>query len=103
MCSAINPPPGHGYSTGISHPPKSTIFAFSERWVAFNAVFFSAGATGAAGVLISIPLFPTLLYLANDRDHPKERSNRQPDPFKEDQKRELAHNLSEVEGLAFSI
>src|SRR5580692_4063783 len=62
MCSAIRPPPelgipatgpcrwdgGHGYSTGMSHPPKSTIFAFSARCVALSAVFFSCAA-GAAG------------------------------------------------------
>src|SRR6187402_517432 len=34
LCSAIRP----GYSTGISQPPKSTILAFRERWVALRAV-----------------------------------------------------------------
>jgi hypothetical protein len=31
MCSAISPPPGPGYSTGMSQPPKSTILAFNAR------------------------------------------------------------------------
>src|SRR5690242_2761326 len=39
----------------MSHPPKSTILAFRARWVAFSAVFFNAGATGAAGVDMWIP------------------------------------------------
>lgn len=32
-CSFITPPPeAAGYSIGISHPPKSAIFAPAERW-----------------------------------------------------------------------
>ena len=38
MCSAIS---AGRYSTGISQPPKSTIFAFSARWAALRAVFLS--------------------------------------------------------------
>ncbi len=47
---------GAGYSTGMSQPPKSTILALRARCVALRAVFFSAGATGAAGVDMGIPL-----------------------------------------------
>ena len=36
-CSAIRPP-YLGYSTGMSQPLKSTIFAPIWRWTAFNAV-----------------------------------------------------------------
>jgi hypothetical protein len=36
------------YSTGMSQPPKSTIFAPKRRWVALSAVLRSAG--GAAVV-----------------------------------------------------
>ena len=49
MCSAIKPPPGPGYSTGISQPPKSTILAFSARWAALRAVFFERGGDGQIG------------------------------------------------------
>ena len=39
MCSLIIPQPIEaGYSTGMSHPLKSTIFAPIWRWTAFNAV-----------------------------------------------------------------
>src|ERR1700733_13237577 len=38
-CSLMMPPPiDAGYSTGISQPLKSTIFAPIWRWTAFNAV-----------------------------------------------------------------
>ena len=67
---------GHGYSTGISQPPKSTILAFNARCVAFSAVFLSADATAAAGVLIVCTSLRTLLYPANCRSPPEARSNR---------------------------
>ena len=69
MCSAINPPPGPGYSTGMSHPPKSTIFAFSARCVAFSAVFLSGAAVpteaswDATGFDIQIPFGDSLYIL----------------------------------------
>src|SRR5689334_5882042 len=47
-CSAISPE----YSTGMSHPPKSTIFAPIWRWTWFNAVLRSvvgASVIGANG------------------------------------------------------
>src|SRR6185312_8329824 len=54
ICSAINPE----YSTGMSHPPKSTIFAPDWRWLAFRDVLRKDGpadeATGEldiAGIL----------------------------------------------------
>src|ERR1700722_16438756 len=59
--SAMRPPPGHGYSPGMSHPPKSTILALSARWVALSAVFLSAGAAGAEEVAIGVP-FRAVLY-----------------------------------------
>src|SRR5665213_51103 len=37
ICSAIRPE----YSTGMSHPPKSTILAFAARCAAFSAVLRS--------------------------------------------------------------
>src|SRR5882757_8653063 len=43
ICSATRPPVA-GYSTGISHPLKATIFAPIFRWTAFNAVLRIAGA-----------------------------------------------------------
>src|ERR1700722_5037834 len=49
MCSAMTPPPAPGYSTGISHPPKSTILAPSARCVAFSAVFLSGAASALEG------------------------------------------------------
>jgi hypothetical protein len=40
MCSLMMPQPiAAGYSTGISQPLKSTIFAPIWRWTAFSAVF----------------------------------------------------------------
>src|ERR1700722_16903537 len=53
-CSAIRPPPGHGYSTGMSHPPKSTILALRARCVALSAVFLRSAAT--ASVIGASPL-----------------------------------------------
>src|SRR5579871_2556388 len=53
LCSAINPPLD-GYSTGISHPPKFTIFAPSFRCSAFSGVLRSS--VWAEGVTESIPL-----------------------------------------------
>src|SRR5436305_3693014 len=44
MCSAISPE----YSTGMSHPPKSTILAPSLRWTLFRAVFLN----GAGGTCV---------------------------------------------------
>src|SRR5579859_1181917 len=38
LCSATSPPV-EGYSTGISQPPKLTIFAPARRCTAFSAVF----------------------------------------------------------------
>src|SRR5437764_11370221 len=44
MCSLIIPPPTDaGYSTGISQPLKSTIFAPIWRWTAFSAVLRTVG------------------------------------------------------------
>jgi hypothetical protein len=44
MCSLMIPHPmDAGYSTGISQPLKSTIFAPIWRWTAFNAVLRTAG------------------------------------------------------------
>src|ERR1039457_1625543 len=54
MCSAMRAPPGPGYSTGMSQPPKSTILALRARCVALRAVFFSCGAM--AGVVMIVPL-----------------------------------------------
>src|SRR5690349_21637859 len=45
LCSAIRPPLD-GYSTGISHPPKSTILAPSLRCSAFSGVLRSAVVVG---------------------------------------------------------
>ena len=45
MCSAMRPPPGHGYSTGMSQPPKLTIFALRARCVALSVVFLRGVAT----------------------------------------------------------
>ena len=41
LCSATNPPLA-GYSTGISHPPKFTIFAPKRRCTAFSDVLRSS-------------------------------------------------------------
>src|SRR5215470_7874445 len=41
LCSAIKPPL-EGYSTGISQPPKLTIFAPNFLWSAFSGVFRSS-------------------------------------------------------------
>src|SRR5215467_9344136 len=41
LCSAIKPPL-EGYSTGISHPPKLTIFAPRRQCNAFNDVLRSS-------------------------------------------------------------
>src|SRR5215472_4270928 len=38
--------PLHGYSTGISQPPKLTIFAPKRRWSALRAVFLRVGVFG---------------------------------------------------------
>ncbi len=38
-CSLMMPV---GYWTGMSQPPKSTIFAPRARWTAFRGVFFSS-------------------------------------------------------------
>ena len=43
-CSFIRPPT-EGYSTGMSQPLKSTIFAPNWRWTAFNAVLRTGAAT----------------------------------------------------------
>src|ERR1039457_1371187 len=43
MCSATRPE----YSTGMSHPPKSTIFALCARCVAFSAVLRSVAVVSA--------------------------------------------------------
>src|SRR6266446_5204669 len=44
MCSLMIPQPlDAGYSTGISQPLKSTIFAPIWRWTAFSAVLRTAG------------------------------------------------------------
>src|SRR5580692_11589304 len=68
MCSAIRPPPGPGYSTGMSQPPKSTILAFRARWVALRAVFLSSEATGAVGVdMEGYGPFARQIYPSNDR------------------------------------
>src|SRR5579862_7601807 len=46
MCSLMIPPPiDAGYSTGMSQPLNSTIFAPIRRWTAFSAVFRMAGAS----------------------------------------------------------
>ena len=42
LCSAIMPP-ADGYSTGISQPLKSTIFAPIWRWTALSAVLRTVG------------------------------------------------------------
>ena len=42
MCSAMMPP-ADGYSTGMSQPLNSTIFAPIWRWTAFSAVLRMAG------------------------------------------------------------
>src|SRR5437588_4934347 len=46
MCSAIRPE----YSTGMSHPPKSTIFAPISRWTLFKAVLRKAVFNSAVGL-----------------------------------------------------
>src|ERR1700733_3582493 len=66
-CSAMRPPPGQGYSTGMSQPPKSTILAFRARCVALSAVFLRAGATGAEGVAMGVP-FKSKRYVYHDRE-----------------------------------
>ena len=44
MCSAMMPQPiDAGYSTGMSQPLKSTIFAPIWRWTAFSAVLRMVG------------------------------------------------------------
>src|SRR5215471_15833059 len=53
LCSAIKPPLD-GYSTGISHPPKLTIFAPNLRCSAFSGVLRSS--VLAAEFTESIPL-----------------------------------------------
>src|SRR5580704_9853502 len=70
MCSAIRPPPGPGYSTGISHPPKSTIFALRARCVALRAVFFKgveAAASCAGETGVDMGTFLSGLFLLHDR------------------------------------
>src|SRR5580700_8833539 len=52
LCSATSPPVT-GYSTGMSHPPKFTIFAPKRRCTAFSAVFRSSVMGGV--VTDSIP------------------------------------------------
>ena len=48
MCSLMMPPPSEaGYSTGISQPLNSTIFAPIWRWTALSAVFRMVGASTA--------------------------------------------------------
>src|SRR5271156_3349686 len=48
MCSLMMPQPiAAGYSTGISQPLKSTIFAPIWRWTAFSAVFLTVAAVPA--------------------------------------------------------
>src|ERR1700722_12888 len=48
MCSLIIPQPIEaGYSTGMSHPLNSTIFAPIWRWTAFSAVFRMAAAVAS--------------------------------------------------------
>src|ERR1035437_10479663 len=79
-CSAITPPPGPGYSTGISQPPKSTILAFRARWVALRAVFLSGAAMGAAesgwvGRVMGSSFRAVLVYPAYDRDWAPAGSN----------------------------
>jgi hypothetical protein len=50
MCSLMIPQPiDAGYSTGMSQPLKSTIFAPIWRWTAFNAVLRTV-VLGLAGV-----------------------------------------------------
>ena len=46
-CSFISPPT-EGYSTGMSQPLKSTIFAPIWRWTAFSAVLRTGAATGVS-------------------------------------------------------
>src|SRR5579859_5000864 len=75
MCSAMRPPPGPGYSTGMSQPPKSTILALRARWVALRAVFFNAGATVTSEVVIAEFLSQPMLYPTNDRDWAVSGSN----------------------------
>ena len=75
ICSAIRPPPGPGYSTGMSQPPKSTILAFRVRCVALRAVFFNAGATVTSEVVIEEFLSQPMLYPTNDRDWAASGSN----------------------------
>src|ERR1700728_3110558 len=58
MCSAMTPPPAPGYSTGISHPPKSTILALNARCVAFSAVFLSSAALALGGAMESAMQVP---------------------------------------------
>src|SRR5690349_18207207 len=45
ICSAVKPQ----QSTGISQPPKSTIFAFAARCTAFNAVLLSSIVSAIVG------------------------------------------------------
>src|ERR1017187_5418094 len=52
-CSFIRPP-CLGYSTGMSQPLKSTIFAPSWRWTAFNAVLRTIGVDGVSGDTMSL-------------------------------------------------
>ena len=48
MCSLMMPPPREaGYSTGISQPLNSTIFAPIWRWTTLSAVFRMVGASTA--------------------------------------------------------
>src|SRR5580704_12750632 len=49
MCSLMMPQPiAAGYSTGMSQPLKSTIFAPIWRWTAFSAVLRTGAATGVS-------------------------------------------------------
>ena len=76
MCSAISPPPGHGYSTGISHPPKSTILAFNAAMRCVQCRFLKRGCNGCCGVLIVYTSLETLLYPVTIGTTPRPRSNR---------------------------
>jgi len=48
LCSAMMPP-AEGYSTGMSQPLNSTIFAPIWRWTAFSAVLRMAGVVVSTG------------------------------------------------------
>src|SRR6266478_4163770 len=53
LCSAISPPLD-GYSTGMSHPPKSTILAPRRRCNAFSGVLRSSLLCGVAADSIPV-------------------------------------------------